>query len=259
MNVLMRKIRVALTPRWMMLKTKLSNGAFICGKNLAGFGGRGIYIYRDSIEPEFEHLEKFLDTSGVFIDVGANSGIYAVKAAKHYFNDKGIVLAIEPFPEMVSTLFQNVKLNKLTNIRIRNFCAGSHNGSSTFWLNFNKPNTFSLNKMDENAAPFSSVIVALDDLFEWEKLERLDYIKIDVEGSEKDVLKGSEKIIQKYRPIIQVEVIANDVSIDLPDYSIFQAPQSLNKLFIPKESKKITIPEQLGWEELTSENISPDS
>ncbi len=255
----MRKIRVALTPRWMMLKTKLSNGAFICGKNLAGFGGRGIYIFRDSIEPEFEHLEKFLDTTGVFIDVGANSGMYTLKAAKHYSNDKGIVLAIEPFHEMISTLFHNVKLNNLTNIRIRNFCAGSHTGSSTLWLNFNKPNTFSLNKLDENAAPFSSLTVALDDLFEWEKLERLDYIKIDVEGSEKDVLKGSEKIIQKYRPIIQVEVIANDVSVELPDYSIFKAPQSLNKIYIPNESNKINIPEQLGWEEITNQNISIDS
>ncbi|MFM6079807.1 MAG: FkbM family methyltransferase [Dolichospermum sp.] len=139
MNILLRKIQVVLTPKTKFLQTKLANGAIVYGKNTQGFGGRGIYIYRDAIEPEFEHLEKFLDTEGVFIDVGANTGIYTIKAAK-YFNNKGTVLAIEPFPDVFATLFQSIQINEFTNVRLRNFCAGEHTGTGTLWMNHNKPN-----------------------------------------------------------------------------------------------------------------------
>lgn len=61
-----RKVRVASTPRSWFLKTKLSNGAVVYGRNRAGYGGRGVYIFRDLIEPEFQQLENFLGSSGVF-------------------------------------------------------------------------------------------------------------------------------------------------------------------------------------------------
>lgn len=248
--IFLRKVIVALLPNNFNLRTRLSNGAVLSAKNRAGFGGRGIFIYRDSIESEFEHLEKFLDSSGVFFDIGANSGMYTLKAAKHFQDDHGIVIALEPFPTMFSTLYQNVKLNKLNNIRIRNCCAGSFNGNSTLWMNNNKPNAFSLIKMDQEAKQFSSFTVTLDDLFSWEGLNRLDYIKIDVEGAEYEVIKGAKNIIEKYRPIIQMEILAKDPRIDLDKYSVFQAPNSINKIYIPNESNKIQIPSMLGWVKL---------
>ena len=46
MLTFMRKVRVALTPRNRLLKSKLANGAIVCGQNRPGFGGRGVYIFR---------------------------------------------------------------------------------------------------------------------------------------------------------------------------------------------------------------------
>lgn len=251
MNTLLRKIRVALTPRDWYLKTTLSNGSHVYGKNRSGFGGRGIYIYRDSIEPEFEHLEDFLDPSGVLVDVGANTGIYTIKAAKHFSNDGGIVLAIEPFPDVLASLFHSVKSNHFNNVRLRNFCAGHITGAAMLWMNNNKPNKFSLLKREESASYLSTLMVALDDLFEWEGLQRLDYLKIDVEGAEQEVLDGGKKIIRQYRPIIQIEVNINDVTLDMTDYSVFQAPHSANKVYIPNENSKVRLPEVFGWTHLT--------
>lgn len=252
MNVLMRKLQLALTPRTRLLKTKLSNGAIVYGKNSTGFGGRGIYIYRDAIEPEFEHLEKFLDSEGVFIDVGANTGIYTIKAAKHFGNN-GTVLAIEPFPDVFATLFQSVLTNGFTNVRLRNCCAGELTGSSTLWMNRNQPNSFSLVKREEIASSLSTLTVALDDLFLWEGLNRLDYLKIDVEGAEQQVIVGATKVLEKYRPIIQIEVIFNEALINLPNYSVFRASDdSPNKIYIPNESKKNHIPQQLGWQQISN-------
>lgn len=249
MNTLIRKLRVALIARESLLKTTLPNGIVIYGKNRAGFGARGIYIYRDSIEPEFQHLEKFLDLGNVFIDVGANIGIYTLKAAK-YVGKNGVVLAIEPFPDMVATLFHNVQANGFQNVRLRNLCASKHTQEAKLWMNSNKPNIFSLVQVDEKASSLSTLTVSLDELFQWEALERLDYLKIDAEGAEEQVLAGAAKILEKYRPIIQLEVVANDLVLCLEEYSIFRASRSPNKIYIPNESAKIHLPEQLGWKRI---------
>lgn len=248
MSLLMRKIRVAVTPREWLLKSTLSNGAIVYGKNRAGFGGRGIYFHRDAIEPEFEHLEKFLETEGVFIDVGANTGIYTIKAAKH-FNQKGIVLSLEPFPDVMATLHHSIQANGFTNVRLRNFCAGDQTGSATLWMNLDQPNSFSLVKMEATKSGLSTFTVTLDELFEWEGLDRFDFLKIDAEGAEKQVLIGAKRIIEKYRPIILMEVWLSDLSsFHLPNYSVFHAPNSPNNIYIPNESSKVELPKQLGWE-----------
>jgi FkbM family methyltransferase len=252
MKTVMRKIRVALTPKGWYLKTTLSNGVLVYGANREGFGGRGIYIFRESIEPEFQHLESFLDPSGVLVDIGANTGIYTLKAAKHFSKNGGVVLAIEPFPDVLATLFHSIEDNGFTNVRLRNFCAGDHTGLATLWRNFNKPNSFSLIKRDEKASNSSTLTVALDDLFMWEGLERLDYLKIDAEGAEQRILAGARKTIKKYRPIIQLEITINNIQVNLLDYSVFQAPQSPNKVCVPNENPRIRLPKQLGWVQITS-------
>ncbi|QYO67292.1 FkbM family methyltransferase [Leptolyngbya sp. 7M] len=249
MNTLIKKVRVALTPRDWLLKTTLSNGAVVYGKNRTGFGGRGIYIKGESIEPEFEHLEKFLDRDGVFVDVGANTGIYTIKAAKH-FGPSGVVLALEPFPDIMATLFHSIQVNGFTNVRLRNVCAGEHTGSAMLWMNLDQPNSFSLVKMQATKSCLSTLTVALDELFEWEKLERLDYLKIDAEGAEQQVLNGAKKIIEKYRPIVLMEVWLGKISFNPPDYSVFHASGSPNNIYIPNESSKVHIPKQLGWEQV---------
>jgi FkbM family methyltransferase len=249
MKNFMRKIRISLTPKEWFLKTTLSNGLVIYGKNRAGFGGRGIYLYRDSIEPEFQHLEEFLDCNSVFVDVGANVGIYTLKAAK-CLDKSGVVLALEPFPDILATLAHNVQANGFTNVRLRNFCAGKHTEHAMLWMNSNKPNSFSLVKIDNEASSLSTLTVSLDELFGWEGLERLDYLKIDAEGAEEQILIGAAKILAKYRPIIQLEVTINDVLPFLTEYSIFRASGSPNRIYIPNESTKIHLPKKLGWEQI---------
>ena len=113
---------------------------------------------------------------------------------------------------MLANLAYNVQVNGFTNVRLRNFCASDCTGAGVLWLNFDKPNSFSMVKRDEKASQLSVLKVKLDDLFNWEELNRLDYLKIDVEGTEQQVLSGATETIKKYRPIIQLETIINDVT-----------------------------------------------
>jgi hypothetical protein len=123
MEIFFRKIRVALTPRNWLIQTRLGNGAIVRGLNRAGYGGRAIYVYRDDLEPELVHLEKFLVPGGVLVDIGGNTGIYTVKAAQFFRNQgSGTVISYEPLPEMLAELNRNVQVNKFDNVRLRSFC-----------------------------------------------------------------------------------------------------------------------------------------
>src|SRR4029453_14006657 len=114
----------------------------------------GVYIYGDKSEPEFEHLDRFLDKKGVFIEVGANTGKHSIKAATHY-GDDGVVIAIEPNPDILSILHRSITANGLHNVRLRNFCIGEQRSSGIMWMNNSKPVMFSLLKNDEGAEGFS--------------------------------------------------------------------------------------------------------
>jgi len=246
-KVFLKKVRVASTPRDRYLKAKLSNGAVVYGKNRPGFGGRSVYIYGDESEPEFEHLDRFLEKTGVFIEVGANTGKHSIKAAKHY-GDGGVVVAIEPNPEILATLHRSIQANGLSNIRLRNFCIGESKTSGRMWMNNAKPVMFSLVQADDRASSFSTLTISLDELFEWEALDRLDFLKICAEGAEGQVLSGARQTIAKYRPIIEIETATVDVPVDHPGYTCFQAPAgSMSKFWMPSEHSKIGLPEQLGW------------
>ena len=250
MSIFLRKIRVAITPRSWLLKSTLANGAVVYGKNRPGYGGRGVYIYRDTLEPEFEHLEKFVEPTDVFVDIGANTGIYTMKAAKIIRPDAGQIISIEPFPDVLATLHHNVQANGYTHVRLRNFCAGERTGATKLWLNFNKPHSFSMIQRDEAARFLPTLTVSLDDLFSWEGLDRLNYLKMDAEGAEAQILNGGHRLLQRCRPIIQMEININDVPMKLENYTVFQSPGGVNKMWIPNESPKMKVPGQLGWEKL---------
>ena len=251
MKQFLRKVRVALTPRHWLLRTRLACGATVHGQNRAGYGGRYVYIFGEAIEPEFEHLEKFLEPGGVLVDIGGNTGIYTVKAAQFFrAHGGGTVVTYEPLPEMLMDLQRNLQLNGFDNVRLRSFCLGAIPGAAEFWINFNRPASSGLVNRDASAKRVSTMVFRFDDVFPLEKLTRLDYVKIDVEGAEALVLAGAVETFKKFRPIVQLETGHQDADLGLPDYTAWQSPGGPNKVCIPNESAKNGIARQLGWLQL---------
>lgn len=247
----LRKVRAALTPRSTLLRAKLQNGAIVEGYNRAGHGGRGAYIFGDSLEPELFHLQYFLAPGRIFVDVGASVGVFTVKAAKEV-GDEGLVIAIEPYIETAHRLSRNVKANGYGNVRIRNFCIGRNTHHARLYLNKGKPNSFGL--VPKGDAESTSVLsVSLDDLCRWENLQRLDYLKIDAEGAEAEVLEGGQEAIRRFRPIVQVEVTLGESSLSA-NYRRFAAPNSMNNVFIPGENAEaMETANKLGWAEIETQ------
>ena len=240
-----RKVCIAVMPRSFLLRTRLQNGAVVAGYNRPGYGGRGVYLWRDSLEPELAALSRFVGPGMCFVDVGANVGVYSIKAAREV-GERGLVIAIEPFIESACQLAANVRANAFENVRLRNCCVGSRTGDARLYLNERKPNSFSLCKVG-HAKSVSVFCVTLDDLCRWESIDRLDYLKIDAEGAEELILEGAREAIKRFRPVIQIEVTLNSAAA--PErYRRFSAANSPNNVLVPVENEYALLnATRLGW------------
>jgi FkbM family methyltransferase len=251
-TIILRKARIALTPSSSLLWSQLENGSVIAGYNREGYGGRGVYLHRDWIEPELAALQHFLKPGFVFVDIGANVGVYTLKAAKEV-GDSGVVIAAEAFIETACRLQKNIRANRYRNVRVRNVCVGGETKPALLYLNNGKPNSYGL--LQSNQAESVSVMsVSLDDLCRWEGLQRLDYLKIDAEGAESAILHGAAAVLARFRPIVQVETTRNETK--LPDgYRRFHAQGSPNDVFISKEADEtITQAVALKWNEMNQQS-----
>jgi FkbM family methyltransferase len=151
---------------------------------------------------------------------------------------------------MLAILEKNLRMNSFEIVRLRSFCLGENPGAAGFWINFNRPASSSLVRHEASASYISTMVFRFDDIFPLEKLDRLDYVKIDVEGAESQVLAGGHETLKKYRPIVQMEVHHKDVVLNLPYYNEWQSPGGPNKVCIPMESEKNETARKLGWQKL---------
>jgi FkbM family methyltransferase len=138
------------------------------------------------------------------VDIGANVGLYSLYA-KYLPNSQ--FYSYEPYKFTYDLLNENIKLNNITNVNTYNIGLGDKKGKTI--LNVCLSND-GLNTMGTNPLRFNDIssieveIDTLDNIF-YNNNIKVDYIKIDTEGYEYNILKGGEKTIKKYKPIIQLE------------------------------------------------------
>ena len=158
-------------------------------------------------EKEIEFCRQLLQPGMVVIDVGANVGVYSFLAAR-CVGITGRVYAIEPTPECVACLKSSVVDNRLDSCVVPIEAAvGSQVGQ--VFLVFQGASVFNQIVTDIATAGRGRVKavkqLTLDHLWELENQPRVDLIKIDVEGSELQVLQGSEQLLRKLEPIVMFE------------------------------------------------------
>ena len=163
------------------------------------------------IDPnEFAMLDKLLTPGMVFLDAGANEGIYTVFAS-HCVGDTGSVWAFEPSRREMEHLTANVRLNGLANVRT--FCLALADEDADADLSIARDDHAGHNTLGqfiyaetELSRHESVPLRRLDSLLQENSLERLDFLKIDVEGAEMRVLAGARDALSRFRPLILVEV-----------------------------------------------------
>jgi len=153
-------------------------------------------------------LKKLVKDKNIcFYDIGANTGYYGILAG--YLGKGGIKsYSFEPVKEFCSCIQESVSLNHLEDIiRVFNFALGDRNGKENLYLN-GSGSSFNRDFVEKTSLPKRIVeIKKLDDTIQNNNLENPDFIKIDVEGYEYNVLRGAEKTIKGSLPILFIEII----------------------------------------------------
>ena len=161
-----------------------------------------IYIHNYWEEHVAMVIKDNLSAGGVFIDVGANIGAFTFMAAT-IVGPAGQVHAFEPLPHLCAQMQKSKESNEALNVHIHNQGCAADSGVITLRTNpKNIGGSSAINGTEADTAVDVDV-VKLDDAVA--EINRIDVIKIDVEGHEYEVLKGAQELIQKHQPVIVLE------------------------------------------------------
>ncbi len=130
----------------------------------------------------------------VVVDVGAHIGYYT-RIFSRLVGDSGRVLSFEPSSENFPVLSKNLSAGKYRNVTLFNKAVGAENTKGTLFVSPGHSN-HSLNAgFTESVGQEQVEIVPLDLVLSQQGISQMDFIKVDVEGSEIDVLHGMKSII----------------------------------------------------------------
>ena len=188
--------------------TRVKRNDFLFDLDLTDFIDQ--YVYLGAYEKQdYDELIRSMPAGGVFLDVGANIGIYTLAMARAA-GPHGSVHSFEPNPASFARLGHHVLQNGLTNVCLNQVAVGPaeghaklntptrENSGAASLLATNMPERF-------EARPIDVQVVSLDGYCAERVLHRVDVIKIDCQGYELNVLEGASRALETFRPRILIE------------------------------------------------------
>jgi FkbM family methyltransferase len=170
---------------------------------------RGFFDYWGDDIGDLRFLWNVLAPGMVFVDIGAYHGIYSVVAGNKLRRD-GTVFAFEPSPREYRRLRVHLRWNRLSMARPEMLAIGAETSKNTFFQVSAGDTTRNGLRAPASRDAVSEIpvnVVSLDEYVNGRNIERIDVIKLDVEGGEIDALRGGAKVFGKLRPILICEVL----------------------------------------------------
>jgi FkbM family methyltransferase len=151
----------------------------------------------------------FLRAGSVVIDLGANIGEWTVPFARAV-GATGRVLAIEPAPRAAAALEMTLAANALRHTEVVRCAVGDRDGTAEFAIPVvasarTDTGTARIGSADAGQERLCVPLRAIDSLVLERGLDRLDLVKIDVEGYERRVLDGAAAVLARFRPVLVIE------------------------------------------------------
>ena len=164
--------------------------------DLADYIQRSIYL--GTFEPrESAQIRAYLKPGMTFVDVGANVGYYTLLAAS-LVGRGGRVLAFEPSPYAFDRLAETIKRNNLSQVCAVQSGLGDASGEAQLFspLSGNHSPSMVSNGV---GSPINVPVRRLDDWLAEHEVDRVDLMKIDIEGFEPNVIKGAAECVRQGR------------------------------------------------------------
>jgi FkbM family methyltransferase len=159
---------------------------------------------------ESQMLRTLFAPGNVFVDIGANLGLFSLEAAS-IGGAHSRIYSFEPQPRAASALRSSAAANALSTISVVEMVVSAFEGSVPFFVPLTGSGVGSLSR--DHASQMTRAFkvmrqsTSLDCFVSSHAFHRLDLLKINVEGFEADVLKGSADTLRRFSPIVWYEVL----------------------------------------------------
>jgi len=187
------RLPLRLIPKKMILP--ILQGRLRGKKWIVGAGEHGYWLGSYELRKRLAFEDEIPPNATVY-DIGANVGYYSLLAGV-LVGSGGKVYAFEPLPRNVNYLHKHVTLNHLKNIEIIEAAVSDKSGKAFFDLSASS----AMGHISQTGS-IEVQLVSLDKLLEKGELLPPDYMKVDVEGAEYEVLKGAMTALDRYHPIL---------------------------------------------------------
>jgi FkbM family methyltransferase len=158
------------------------------------------YIYFNVYERrEMNMILPLISEGSVCMDVGANVGFYALNFAKR-IGSNGKVYAFEASPTVATRLKENCSLNSFGNrVKIQDWAVSSKEGEVSFSISAQSNSGWGHIGNDARFEKISVKTNTLDNFFKEERVEKVDFMKVDIEGAEDDLMEGAKAVLSEKR------------------------------------------------------------
>lgn len=212
------------------------DGTFIADperqKKAAAYLSKG----RNPQDEETDLISQYVGKDSVYVDVGANIGTIAIPIAKLVKR----VDAFEPVKENRDLLEENIKANDVGNITIHPVALGRERGRVSLAPHSDDDAwTYTVKEGDDvELVPLDTVLTSAD------------FIKVDVEGYELEVLQGARELIRTSKPLILFEVSMIQLR-KRGDWWLTQVSRELKSsgyfLYVPRQNQPLERVRSVAW------------
>ncbi|MDQ7026704.1 MAG: FkbM family methyltransferase [Anaerolineae bacterium] len=164
---------------------------------------RGIFFAGDRHRVLTAVMQQYVKQGAYCMDIGANIGFYTLKLAQ-LVGSSGRIAAFEANPTLVTRIRENISLNNFNHINLVNKAVNHMGETATFYITANSELS-SLEYRDNAVEKITVHATTIDEFMEESNWERLDFIKLDIEGHDCHALIGANRTLRNFRPYIVLE------------------------------------------------------
>lgn len=167
------------------------------------------YVFWQQTEAQRDRLYSMISPGDVVLDVGTNIGETLLHFAK-LTGEAGFVYGFEPDEANFKNVQRNIALNNFKNVHV--FNTGASDKAEKVKLFRVDPNNLGMNRIlsDEDAAKFDDFTLietdTIDNIVAKNNIDRVDVIKLDIEGYEMHALRGAVETLKSHQPKLFIEV-----------------------------------------------------
>ena len=163
----------------------------------------------DWFEDELKFLRRALRPGQRVIDIGANYGVYTLPIAK-LVGPSGCVWAFEPASRTAALLHAGIEANNFTQVVLEKSALSNSCGTAQLSMHDHSELVSLVQAGSDRLKTEPVASVTLDDCMQRYRWTQIDFMKVDAEGEEANILKGGQTFFSQLSPLIEYEVKAGD-------------------------------------------------